>query len=213
MIVYGLDIAATTVSVCRMDTYSAALPKVRLFRAPAAPDVHSVKTADARIRALAGDVVTALTRDGSPDLVVIVRHTWRTMHADPSAYRRAAVHRDVVRGLLDSGVRVADVPLLTLMSWAGVQPKMGAPYLAALERDTKKRHPGMSEPEGFSTTAVVAAGIGAQALGQPSGWSFTGRRHDVMTSRASGVGVEKQVGPQWPKGLPVAPTKVGQTQP
>jgi len=208
VIVYGLDIAATVVSVCRMDTCAAETPKVRLFRAPAAPDVHSVKTADLRIRALAGDVVSALTRDGAPDLVVIVRHTWRDMRADPSAYRRASVHRDIVRGLLDAGVRIADVPLLTLMSWAGVQPKMGAPYLDALTRDTRKRHPGLSEPEGFSTTAVVAAGIGAQALGQPSGWGFTDRRHAVMTAHAAGVGVEKQVGPQWTKGLPVAPTKV-----
>ena len=208
MIVHGLDVAATTVSVCRMDTYTAALPKVKLFRAPSAPDVHSVKTADARIRALAGDVVTALTRDATPDLVVMVRHTWRDMRSDPSAYRRASVHRDIVRALLDAGVRIADVPLLTLMSWAGVQPKMGAPYLDALTRDTKKRHPGITQPEGFSTTAVVAAGIGAQALGQPSGWGFTDRRYAVMTARASGVGVEKQVGPQWPKGLPVPPTKV-----
>lgn len=203
MIVYGLDAAATTVSVCRMNTASVELPKVKLLRAPNAPDVHSVKTADARIRALAGDVVTALTRDMTSDLIVMVRHTWRDMRADPSAYRRACVHRDIVRGLLDAGVRIADVPLLTLMSWAGVQPKMGTQYLEALGRDTKKRHPGITHPEGFSTTAVVAAGIGAMALGQPSGWGFTERRLGVMTARASGVGVDRQVGPQWPKGLPV----------
>lgn len=210
MIVYGVDVSATRVSIARFDS-TTDVPRVRVIRAPDVPLMHTPKTADTRIRALAGGATAALTQGGTPDLVVMVRFTWQTMRADTSAYRRAGVHRDIVRDLCAADVPVADVPMLTIQEWAGTIAKLGAGYLDALESDVRQRYTTVTDPGDRALVSVAAAATGAMALGLKTRWGTTQRRLDVLNHRSSGFGIEKQVGPQWPSGVN-PPTSVGKPQ-
>ncbi|SIC22135.1 hypothetical protein [Mycobacteroides abscessus] len=92
-------------------------PLVKWVPAPASNSNRSIAATVHRTVATAEVVMNSVLRSGKPSLVVMMKPLCDPINKDPSGPRRMMVSGEIMRRLVDSDVKVAEVPPMTLNKW------------------------------------------------------------------------------------------------
>ncbi|QSM94333.1 hypothetical protein I3U40_00255 [Mycobacteroides abscessus subsp. abscessus] len=114
--VIALDPVTSGCSVALMAEDSP-IPLVRWIPAPVANSNRSVAATVGRTVATAESVLNSVLRSGKPALVVMMKPLCDDIHSDPSGPRRMMLSGEIMRRLVESDVRVAEIPPMTLTKW------------------------------------------------------------------------------------------------
>jgi hypothetical protein len=99
-----------------------------------------------------------------PELVILVSGMMGDLRRDPSAPRRLGLWWLLADHLDRAKLKVAEVPLLTVEKvWLG-KAQFGRAGIDELSRAVRKIWTDIEEPEGFWTTTIAAAVVGAFAM-------------------------------------------------
>ena len=171
-VVFGVDLTSAHVSIARVAD-DGSMPKTKRI------DVHnagacSTATMVQRIESAATKTVDALTKNGHPDLVVMAKF-WTTsgMDREPAQARRAWLWYSIVSKLTALNIPVAELPMLTVMSWAGTMVDLRKGAIDLLAQDVRTKYSGITEPENYRLTTVAFACIGAMSIGIETEYAVT----------------------------------------
>ncbi|WP_255775880.1 hypothetical protein [Mycobacteroides abscessus] len=154
-------------------------PLVSWIPAPVANSNRSVAATVTRTTQTAELVMDSVLRSGKPSLVVMMKPLCDNIHDDPSGPRRMMLSGEIMRRLVESDIRVSEVPPMTLNKWTlgrFVPGKEGQQQVAqAMQRtftgiDTEN----LNTRFRWSTVALAAAG--ALAVGIPTRVEVTDAR-------------------------------------
>lgn len=144
-------------------------PAVMWLPAPSANSNRSVAATVHRTVKTAEGVLDSVLRGGLPTLVVMMKPLCDTIHEDPSGPRRMMLSGEIMRRLVDTDVRVAEVPPMTLNKWILGDFQAGKKGQEAVERAVRDLFPGI-DTEGlndkfrWSTVGLAAAGCLAAGI-------------------------------------------------
>ncbi|MDQ8118517.1 hypothetical protein [Mycobacteroides abscessus] len=144
-------------------------PAVVWIPAPPANSNRSVAATVHRMVATAEGVLDSVLRGGKPTLVVMMKPLCGDIHQDPSGPRRVGLSFEIARRLVDTDVRVAEVPPMTLNKWILGDFQAGKKGQEAVERAVRDLFPGI-DTEGlndkfrWSTVGLAAAGCLAAGI-------------------------------------------------
>ncbi|AMT69228.1 MULTISPECIES: hypothetical protein [Mycobacteroides] len=144
-------------------------PAVMWLPAPSANSNRSVAATVHRTVKTAEGVLDSVLRGGLPTLVVMMKPLCGTIHEDPSGPRRMMLSGEIMRRLVDTDVRVAEVPPMTLNKWILGDFQAGKKGQEAVERAVRDLFPGI-DAEGlndkfrWSTVGLAAAGCLAAGI-------------------------------------------------
>ncbi|SID53445.1 Uncharacterised protein [Mycobacteroides abscessus subsp. abscessus] len=162
--VVGLDCVVTGVSVCAfvegLDT-----PITRFVRAPRI-DRFDVLNQTARTLTTAEMTMESVLRSGIPELVVMMKPAMGDSRKDTSAPRRMMLVGEIQRRLVESGIPVAEVSAMTLVSWLmGAGRKYPPRDFGALEQTIRDSWRVGEVDDGFRLTTVGVAAAAAVVVG------------------------------------------------
>ena len=197
----ALDVTVSAVSLARVVDGDPAAAKTKLISCPAeAGAIHTLATTVHKHQAVVASVMDAVTKRGTPAVVVMVKDTWATMQTDPSASRRAGLWWAIAAALVDAGIPVAELPLLTLQAWATGASRPGREGITRLADDVRQQFPGIADPgAGYRMTTVAAAAAGAMAARLDTPYAVTQERLNRLRGYASATATRRSnMGVQWP---------------
>jgi hypothetical protein len=197
----ALDVTVTAVSLARVIDGDPGAAKTKLIRCPSeAGAIHTLATTVHKHQAVVNNVLDAVTKRGTPAVVVMVKDQWASMQTDPSASRRAGLWWAIAAALVDAGIPVAELPLLTLQTWATGTSKPGREGITMLTDDVRQRFPGITDPgDGYRMTTVAAAAAGAMAARLETPYPVTQDRLNRMRGYSSATATRRSnQGVQWP---------------
>lgn len=165
--VVGLDCVVTGVSVAAF-VEGGDGPVTRFVRAPRI-DNFDVMHQVARTLTTAELTMESILRSGTPGLVVMMKPSMGDARKDTSAPRRMMLVGEIQRRLVESGIPVAEVSAMTLVSWLlGAGRKYPPRDFSALEQAIQDAwRVGEVEPE-FRLTTVALAAAAAVITGIPT---------------------------------------------
>lgn len=176
--VIGIDPVTSGCSVALIAA-DAETPLVRWIPAPGANSNRSVAATVTRTVATAELVLDSVLRSGKPTLVVMMKPLCDDIHSDPSGPRRMMLSGEIMRRLVESDVRVAEVPPMTLNKWTlgqFVAGKRGQELVAKTVRDTFTGIDTTNLDSRFRWSTVALAAAGALAVGIPTPIEVTDAR-------------------------------------
>ncbi|WP_147382350.1 hypothetical protein [Mycobacteroides abscessus] len=144
-------------------------PAVVWIPAPAANSNRSIAATVGRTVATAESVLDSVLRGGKPTLVVMMKPLCDDIHSDPSGPRRMMLSGEIMRRLVESDVRVGEVPPMTLNKWVlgqFVAGKKGQELVTKAMKDTFHGidTEGLDSRFRWSTVALAAAGCFATGI-------------------------------------------------
>lgn len=165
--VVGLDCVVTGVSVAAFVDGGDG-PVTKFVRAPRI-DNFDVMHQVARTLVTADETMKSVLRSGTPEVVVMMKPSMGDARKDTSAPRRMMLVGEVQRRLVESGIPVAEVSAMTLVSWLlGGGRKYPPRDFSALEAAIQDAwRVGEVEPE-FRLTTVALAAAAAVITGIPT---------------------------------------------
>ena len=199
--VFALDVTCQVVSLARVQSTEDGSP-AKVTRGwvepePIHPNPRPAYLVERRGRT-ADEVISKLTSDGNPDLVVFAKQLWGHMTglrdrgrvvapADPSADHRLYLHGLIEAKLVHRGVPLAEIPYSTALKWAtgkgnnsATQIMTGVTQYADEVLGVRQRKYG-NESLPFRPAVAVLAAMGAQALGiSVDGVSETEQRMEIL---------------------------------
>lgn len=181
-LVVAIDVTTSYVFVTKL-LEGQELPNRVVIPAPQGMNAsHTVAATCHRITTLAQQVVDEVLKHGKPNLVVMTKVFWGSSYHDPSAARRSWQWGEIARLLYKEKIPTAELPLLTVMKWAGVSRASGDERgIAALERIVARQYPDLPEREGFRSSTIAVAAAGAMALpGFETPWPVTTERLTML---------------------------------
>lgn len=164
-LVVGIDVTTSYVFIAKLREDNP-LPSQAIVQAPTGMNAsHTVATTCHRITSLAQDVLKEVTKHGKPTLVVMTKTFWGSAYHDSSAMRRSWQWGEIARLLNEEKIPTAELPLLTVMKWAGVRSvQSNEKGIASLDRIVKCQYSELVPREGFRTSTIAVAAAGAMAL-------------------------------------------------
>lgn len=144
-------------------------PAVMWIPAPSANSNRSVAATVHRTVATAEVVMDSVLRSGKPSLVVLMKSLCGDIHQDPSGPRRVGLSFEIARRLVDTDVRVDEVPPMTLNKWILGDFQAGKRGQELVTKTVKSAFPGI-DTEGlndkfrWSTVGLAAAGCLAAGI-------------------------------------------------
>lgn len=144
-------------------------PAVVWIPAPAVNSNRSIAATVHRTVATAESVLDSVLRGGKPTLVVMMKPLCDDIHSDPSGPRRMMLSGEIMRRLVESDVRVGEVPPMTLNKWVlgqFVAGKKGQELVTKAMKDTFHGidTEGLDSRFRWSTVALAAAGCFATGI-------------------------------------------------
>ncbi|MBN7564502.1 hypothetical protein I3U61_10900 [Mycobacteroides abscessus subsp. massiliense] len=143
-------------------------PAVMWIPAPSANSNRSVAATVHRTVATAEVVMDSVLRSGKPSLVVLMKSLCGDIHQDPSGPRRVGLSFEIARRLVDTDVRVAEVPPMTLNKWTLGRFVGGTEGQQQVTKTMKAAFPGVDTKDldaKFRWSTVALAAAGALAVG------------------------------------------------
>lgn len=154
-------------------------PAVLWIPAPAANSNRSIAATVGRTVATAESVLDSVLRGGKPTLVVMMKPLCDDIHSDPSGPRRMMLSGEIMRRLVESDVRVAEIPPMTLNKWTLGKFVGGTEGIKLVEKTIKDTFTGI-DTEGldsrFRWSTVALAATGCLATGIPTRIEVTDAR-------------------------------------
>ncbi len=122
-----------------------------------------------RTVATAEKVMDSVLRGGLPTLVVMMKPLCGDIHEDPSGPRRMMLSGEIMRRLVESDIRVAEVPPMTLNKWILGRFVGGKDGQKQVEKTVRATFPGIDTADldtkfRWSTVALAAAGCLAAGI-------------------------------------------------
>lgn len=154
-------------------------PAVVWIPAPSATSNRSIAATVHRTVQTADKVMDSVLRGGKPTLVVLMKPLCDDIHSDPSGPRRMMLSGEIMRRLVESDVRVSEVPPMTLNKWVlgqFVGGKEGQKRVEKVMRDTFTGIDTTDLNAKFRWSTVGLAAAGALAVGIPTRIEVTDTR-------------------------------------
>lgn len=155
------------------------IPAVVWIPAPPATSNRSIAATVHRTVQTADKVLDSVLRGGKPTLVVMMKPLCDDIHSDPSGPRRMMLSGEIMRRLVESDVRVSEVPPMTLNKWLLGKFVGGTAGRELVTKTVKSMFPGI-DTEGlndkFRWSTVALAAAGALATGIPTRLEVTDAR-------------------------------------
>ncbi|MBN7314992.1 hypothetical protein [Mycobacteroides abscessus] len=155
------------------------IPAVVWIPAPPATSNRSIAATVHRTVQTADKVLDSVLRGGKPTLVVMMKPLCDDIHSDPSGPRRMMLSGEIMRRLVESDVRVSEVPPMTLNKWLLGKFVGGTVGRELVTKTVKSMFPGI-DTEGlndkFRWSTVALAAAGALATGIPTRLEVTDAR-------------------------------------
>lgn len=144
-------------------------PAVVWLPAPSANSNRSVAAMVHRTVATAEKVMDSVLRGGLPTLVVMMKPLCDPIHQDPSGPRRMMLSGEIMRRLVESDIRVAEVPPMTVNKWLLGRFVAGKEGQRQVEQSMKSTFHGIDTKDlnakfRWSTVALAAAGCLATGI-------------------------------------------------
>lgn len=138
-------------------------PAVVWIPAPAANSNRSIAAMVSRTVATAEKVMDSVLRGGKPTLVVMMKPLCDDIHSDPSGPRRMMLSGEIMRRLVESDIRVSEVPPMTLNKWTLGRFVGGTEGIKLVEKTMKDTFHGIDTEDldsrfRWSTVGLAAAG-------------------------------------------------------
>lgn len=155
------------------------IPLVRWIPAPAANSNRSIAATVHRTVATAESVMNSVLRSGKPALVVLMKPLCDDIHSDPSGPRRMMLSGEIMRRLVDTDIRVAEVPPMTLTKWILGRFVGGTEGRELVTKTVKSTFTGIDTADlnaKFRWSTVALAAAGALAVGIPTRIEVTDAR-------------------------------------
>ena len=191
--VFAVDLTSAHVSIARVSSTDD-LPRVKRIAVDNLGE-HSTATTVQRINAAASATLAAVTKNGDPELVVMAKFwTSSGMDREPAQARRAWLWFAIVERLVERGIPVAELPMLTIQAWAGTMVDLRKGAIELLESDVRRRYPDIKEPLHYRLTTVAFACAGAMAVGIDTEYAVTTERLVKLAGRGRNA-------VQWPHEL------------
>ncbi|RIU14680.1 hypothetical protein D2F01_01635 [Mycobacteroides abscessus] len=143
-------------------------PAVVWIPAPAANSNRSISATVHRTTQTADKVMDSVLRGGKPTLVVMMKPLCDDIHSDPSGPRRMMLSGEIMRRLVESDVRVGEVPPMTLNKWTlgkFVAGKQGQELVTKTVKSTFHGIDTADLNDKFRWSTVALAAAGALAVG------------------------------------------------
>lgn len=176
--VIALDPVTSGCSVVLM-AEDAGIPLVRWIPAPVANSNRSIAATVHRTLATAELVMDSVLKSGKPSLVVMMKPLCDPIHEDPSGPRRMMLSGEIMRRLVESDIRVSEVPPMTLTKWVlgqFVPGKKGQELVTKAMRDTFHGIDTADLSAKFRWSTVALAAAGCFATGIPTRVEVTDAR-------------------------------------
>lgn len=155
------------------------IPAVVWIPAPPATSNRSIAATVHRTVQTADKVLDSVLRGGKPTLVVMMKPLCDDIHSDPSGPRRMMLSGEIMRRLVESDVRVSEVPPMTLNKWVlgqFVAGKRGQELVAKTMKDTFSGIDTKDLNAKFRWSTVGLAAAGCLATGIPTRIEVTDTR-------------------------------------
>ncbi|MBN7329817.1 hypothetical protein [Mycobacteroides abscessus] len=154
-------------------------PLVKWVPAPASNSNRSIAATVHRTVATAEVVMNSVLRSGKPSLVVMMKPLCDPINKDPSGPRRMMVSGEIMRRLVDSDVKVAEIPPMTLTKWILGRFVGGTEGRELVTKTVRSTFPGIDTADlnaKFRWSTVGLAAAGCLAVGIPTSIEVTDDR-------------------------------------
>lgn len=145
------------------------IPAVVWIPAPPATSNRSIAATVHRTVQTADKVLDSVLRGGKPSLVVMMKPLCDDIHSDPSGPRRMMLSGEIMRRLVESDIRVSEVPPMTLNKWVLGKFVAGKQGQELVTKTMKSTFTGIDTADlndkfRWSTVALAAAGCFATGI-------------------------------------------------